>query len=162
MEGYDAGSDLYLTKPFNIAILQNRIRHLLAQGEKRHQVFLQSVELKSEELADNDLDRQFIARAVEMVEANMTNTEYSVGTFADDMHTDRTNLYRKLQMLTGQKPSEFIRSIRLKHAAQLLQSSNHSISEIADLCGFSTPSYFTHSFKRMFGKTPGEYQKDRK
>lgn len=120
------------------------------------------MELKSEELADNDLDRQFIARAVEMVEANMTNTEYSVGTFADDMHTDRTNLYRKLQMLTGQKPSEFIRSIRLKHAAQLLQSSNYSISEIADLCGFSTPSYFTHSFKRMFGKTPGEYQKDRK
>lgn len=162
LEGYDAGSDLYLTKPFNIAILQNRIRHLLAQGEKRHQVFLQSVELKSEELADNDLDRQFIARAVEMVEANMTNTEYSVGTFADDMHTDRTNLYRKLQMLTGQKPSEFIRSIRLKHAAQLLHSSNYSISEIADLCGFSTPSYFTHSFKRMFGKTPGEYQKDRK
>lgn len=162
LEGYDAGADLYLTKPFNIAILQNRIRHLLAQGEKRHQVFLQSVELKSEELADNDLDRQFIARAVELVEANMTNTDYSVEAFAGDLHTDRTNLYRKLQTLTGQKPSEFIRTIRLKHAAQLLRTSNYSISEIADLCGFSTPSYFTHSFKKMFGKTPGEYQKDGK
>lgn len=162
LEGYDAGADLYLTKPFNIAILQNRIRHLLALGEKRRQVFLQSVELKSEELADNDLDRQFITRAVELVETNMTNTEYSVEALAGDLHTDRTNLYRKLQTLTGQKPSEFIRTIRLKHAAQLLQSSNYSISEIADLCGFSTPSYFTHSFKKMFGKTPGEYQKDKK
>lgn len=162
LEGYDAGADLYLTKPFSIAILQNRIKHLLAQGERRRQVFLQSVELKSEDLADNDLDRQFITRAVELVETNMTNTAYSVETFANDLHTDRTNLYRKLQTLTGQKPTEFIRTIRLKHAAQLLQSSNYSISEIADLCGFSTPSYFTYSFKKVFGQTPGEYQKRNK
>lgn len=162
LEGYDAGADLYLTKPFSIAILQNRIRHLLVQGQKRHQIFLQSVELKSEDLAGNDLDRRFITRAVELVEANMTNTEYSVETFAGDLHTDRTNLYRKLQTLTGQKPTEFIRTIRLKRAAQLLQSSNYSISEIADLCGFSTPSYFTSCFKKMFGKTPGDYQKENK
>ena len=159
LEGYDAGADLYLTKPFNIAILQNRIKHLQAQGEKRRQVFLQSVELKSEELAGNDLDRQFITRAVELVEANMTNTDYSVEMFAGDLHTDRTNLYRKLQTLTGQKPTEFIRTIRLKRAAQLLESSNYSISEIVDLCGFSTPSYFAYSFKKMFGKTASEYQK---
>ncbi len=162
LEGYNAGADFYLTKPFSIAILQNRIKHLLAQSEKRRHVFLQSVELKAEELSGNSLDRQFITRAVELVEANMDNTEYSVEAFAGDLHTDRSNLYRKLHTLTGQKPSEFIRTIRLKHAARLLLSSNYSIAEIADSCGFSTPSYFTHSFKVLFGQTPGEYQKKNK
>ena len=70
----------------------------------------------------------------------------------------RMNLYRKLQSLTGQTPSEFIRAIRLKKGAQMLVSGVASVAEVADRVGFSTPSYFSKCFKEMFGVLPTQYK----
>lgn len=162
LEGYDAGADIYLTKPFSIAVLLNRIAHLMEQSKKRHHAFLHSVELKSDALAKNDIDRDFLNRAVALVEQHLDQTDYSVERFAADLHTERTNLYRKLQNLTGQNPSEFIRTIRLKKAAVLLQQDKMPVSDVAYQCGFSTPSYFATCFKKMFGLTPAEYQTNNK
>lgn len=72
----------------------------------------------------------------------------------------RMNLYRKLQSLTGQSPSGFIRAIRLKKAAALLAGQGMTVAEVADRVGFSTPSYFSKCFREMFGVLPTQYRGD--
>lgn len=158
LEGYKSGADFYLTKPFNMEILNNRIEHLLALQQKRKQMFLTEIEVNSEELTSSIVDEKFLKKAVELVEKNLDNSDYTVELFSNDMCMSRMNLYRKLQSITGQKPTEFIRSIRLKKAAQLLINSKLSVVEISERVGFSTPSYFSKCFKEMFGVLPTQYQ----
>ena len=100
---------------------------------------------------------EFLKKAVALVEKNLDNSEYSVELFSDDMCMSRMNLYRKLQSITGQKPTEFIRSIRLKKAARLLTDTELSVVEISEKVGFATPSYFSKCFKEMFGVLPTQY-----
>lgn len=94
-----------------------------------------------------------------IVSPPLDNNDYSVELFSDDMCMSRMNLYRKLQSITGQKPTEFIRSIRLKKAARLLTDTDLSIVEISEKVGFATPSYFSKCFKEMFGVLPTQYHK---
>lgn len=156
--GYNAGADLYLTKPFSMSLLLDRIRHLFEQHQQRSKIFLESVDIKSDEVATNERDREFVESAVRAVERNLNNVEYSVEQFADDLCMSRANLFRKLRALTQQSPSEFIRTIRLKHAARLILIGKLPINEISDFCGFSSPSYFNRVFKEMFGCPPGQYK----
>lgn len=157
LEGYQAGADCYLTKPFNMDILNNRIRHLLALQQKRKQIFLSEIEVRSEELTSSKVDEEFLRKAVELVEKNLDNSDYSVERFSEDMCMSRMNLYRKLQSITGQKPTEFIRSIRLKKAARLISNGGLTIVEISERVGFASPSYFSKCFKEMFGVLPTQY-----
>ena len=87
----------------------------------------------------------------------MDNTEYAVEQLSNDLGMTRMNLYRKLQSITGNTPSDFIKSIRLKRAAQILQGSQLTMVEVADRVGFSSASYFTKCFKDMFGVLPTQY-----
>lgn len=157
LEGYQSGADCYLTKPFNMEILVNRIQHLLALQQKRKQMFLTEIEVRTEDLTSSKIDEEFLRKAVALVEKNLDNSDYSVERFSDDMCMSRMNLYRKLQSITGQKPTEFIRSIRLKKAAQLLTNTELSVVEISEKVGFATPSYFSKCFKEMFGVLPTQY-----
>ena len=96
---------------------------------------------------------------MEYIEKNMDNSDYSVEELASDVGMHRMNLYRKLQSIAGMTPSEFIRTMRLKRAAQLLQSDpNLTVSEVSDMVGFNTQKYFTRYFKEMFGVTPSQYR----
>lgn len=79
--------------------------------------------------------------------------------FSQDMCMSRANLYRKINSITGLTPSEFIRNVRLKKAAELIKEGIHPVVEIAEKVGFNTHSYFTKSFKEMFGMPPIDYQK---
>lgn len=157
LEGYEAGADCYLMKPFNMKILKNRIRHLLTLQQKRKQIFLTGIEVRTEDLTSSKLDKDFLNKAVGLVEKNLDNSDYSIEAFSDDMCMSRMNLYRKLQTITGQKPTEFIRSIRLKQAARLLTETGLTIIEISEKVGFATPSYFSKCFKEMFGVLPTQY-----
>lgn len=157
LEGYKSGADCYLTKPFSMDILNNRLRHLLNLQQKRKQIFLTGVEIRTEDLTTSHIDEEFLKKAVACVEMNIDNSAYSVEQFSEQMCMSRMNLYRKLQSITGQKPTEFIRSIRLKKAAQLLGSTELSIVEISERVGFATPSYFSKCFKDMFGVLPTQY-----
>lgn len=90
----------------------------------------------------------------------MDNSEYNVEQLSLDMGMSRMNLYRKLQAITGQTPTDFIRTIRLKRAAQLLRDGKLNVSEVADRVGFSSSSYFTKCFKELFGVLPTQYHGD--
>ena len=160
MDGYDAGADSYISKPFNFDMLMVRIRKLIEQQEKRQELFHQTIEVTPSSITVNSLDEEFIQKALQCVEKNMDNTEYSIEDLSSDVGLHRSHLYRKIQSITGQTPIDFMRSIRLKRAAQLLKGSQYRISEIADMVGFNTIKYFNKHFKEEFGMTPTQYRAD--
>ncbi len=157
LEGYEAGADAYIAKPFNLDMLLLRIRKLIDQQEKRKEQFSKTIEVNPSSITITSLDEQLIQKALECVERNIGNPDYSVEQLSSDVNMHRMNLYRKLQSVVGQTPSEFIRTIRLKRSAQLLQKSQLPVTEIAEMVGFNTPKYFTKYFKEMFGSTPSHY-----
>lgn len=158
MEGFRAGADDYLSKPFNMEMLQLRISHLLDLRKMRNQDFLKGDEVRVEDVAQNEIDQKFLRHAIEAVEKNMDNEDYDIEALASDVYMSRSTLYRKIHSLTGEKPSIFIRTIRLKHAARLIKEGKYTITEISNMCGFSSPSYFSRSFKAQYGIQPGSYK----
>lgn len=154
---YDAGADSFIAKPFNMDVMLTRIRQLIDQREKRKNKFITEITVDPKEITINSLDTQLIEKAMQCMEKNMDNTDYSVESLSQDIGIDRTYLYRKMQAIIGQTPSEFMRSVRLKRAARLLESSQLPIQQISYMVGFNTPRYFSSYFKDMFGVTPSQY-----
>lgn len=145
---------------WGLRILRYRIRQLRELQRKRKEIVLNEIELNPQELKSSKIDGEFLQRAVLLVEKNIRDVNYNVARFSNDMCMSRMNLYRKLHMLTGLSPSEFMRDIRLKKAAQMILSRpTVPINEIAAKVGFSTPGYFTKCFKEMFGVLPTQYGK---
>ncbi len=108
---------------------------------------------------DNTLsasDEKFIRKALDYVERNIDNSDYSVEQLSRDMCMDRTGLYRKLVSIIGKTPTSFIRSTRLKRAARLLEE-GHTVSEAAYQVGFGTASYLSKCFQEEFGVKPSQY-----
>lgn len=157
INSYEVGADSYMSKPFNFDMLMVRIEKLIEQQEKRKQEFSKNIEVNPSSITITSVDEKLIQRALEYIEKNMDNTEYAVEELSRDLGMTRMNLYRKLQSITGNTPSDFIKSIRLKRAAQLLQGSQLTMVEVADRVGFSSASYFTKCFKDMFGVLPTQY-----
>lgn len=155
--GYHAGADEYLSKPFNLDILLLRIEKLIEQQNHRKEKFSQKIEVNPREITITSLDEQLIQKALDCIEKNMDNPDYSVQQFSQDMGMDRTVLYKKLQSITGLAPSDFMRSIRLKRAAQFLIQGQYPVAEVAEKVGFNTPKYFSKYFKEAFGVTPSQY-----
>jgi signal transduction histidine kinase/ligand-binding sensor domain-containing protein/DNA-binding response OmpR family regulator len=157
LEGLKAGVNDYITKPFTFEILASRIRNLMAQQKLLQRRFQKQIEVNPGEVTITPVDEKFLKLALEVVEKNMDKPEFSVEDFSRDMYMNRVTLYRKILSLTGKKPIEFIRSIRLKRAAQLLEKSGMSVAEIAYEVGFNSPKNFTKSFKDEFKILPSQY-----
>lgn len=138
--------------------LERRI-HLLRQLiHRRQEVRLDEIEMKRDDIADQRWNDEFIRRAVVKTEEHLSDSNYNVEALADDLCMSRITLYRRLQEQTGQAPTEFIRDIRLKKAAQLLlQHPDATITDIARKVGFATPKYFSKCFKAKFGVLPKDY-----
>jgi signal transduction histidine kinase/DNA-binding response OmpR family regulator/ligand-binding sensor domain-containing protein len=158
IESYKAGADSYISKPFNYDVLLARIEMLIEQQEKRKKIFHKTIEITPSSITTTSLDEELVKKALLSVEKNMSNPEYSVDELSSDIALSRSQLYRKLQSITGLSPNEFIRSIRLKRAAQLLKNTQYNISEIATRVGFNTIKYFNVYFKDEFGVTPTQYR----
>ncbi len=162
MTGYQSGADEYLAKPFNMEILLLRIEKLIAQKNQRQSAFLKKLEVNPKEITITSIDEQLIEKALGCMEKNMDNPDYSVQQFSQDLGMDRTVLYKKMQSITGLAPSEFIRSIRLKRAAQLLIQGQYPVAEVAEKVGFNTQKYFSKYFKEAFGVSPSKYVQNEK
>jgi signal transduction histidine kinase/DNA-binding response OmpR family regulator/ligand-binding sensor domain-containing protein len=154
---YDAGADSFIAKPFDIDVLTSRIHQLLEQKLKRQESFIHEVKIDPKEITISDIDEEFIKKAVDCVEKNIENPDYSVESLSTDIGVDRSHLYRKMQAIVGLKPSEFIRNIRLKRAAYLLENSKYPVQQISLMVGFNTPRYFSLYFKETYGMTPSQY-----
>lgn len=157
LEGFEIGADDYITKPFNLPLLEARIFNLIESRKKLIRKFTADPKSSVEHFASNILDKKFMARAIEIVEKNLTNLDFTAEQFAEEINMSRSNLHVKLKALTGQSATEFIRSIKLKKSLNLLVDGRYNISEVSYQIGFNNVSYFNRCFKAIYGVTPGEY-----
>jgi YesN/AraC family two-component response regulator len=157
IEGLEFGADDYITKPFEAEELRVRSKNLIEQRKKLHEKFSRMLDVKPGELTANSVDKQFLERLLNVFETHVGQSDFSIADFAKEVGMSRSNLHRKLIALTNQPAHEFLRSLRLKRAAQLLQQDAGTISEIAYAVGFSNPSYFSKMFRLQYGHTPREF-----
>ncbi len=156
--GYKTGADAYITKPFDAEVLKVRVRNLLESRKKLIEKFKKDIILQPKEVTATSADEDFLQKAIDIVEQNMTNPEFVITDFIDEIGMSRSVFYKKLKALTDQSISEFIRTLKLKKAAQLLKNSELNISEIAFELGFNDLKYFRETFKLLFKVTPSEYR----
>jgi len=162
LKGLETGADDYLTKPFNSAELLLRVKNLIDQRKKLRDKFSKEITLEPKDIAVTSIDEKFLTRVLEIVEKNVSNEKFSAEDFAKSVGMSKTHLNRKLNALTETSANEFIRTYRLKKAARLLSGKSGNISEIAYEVGFSNPSYFAESFKKLFGYSPTEFLQSKK
>lgn len=158
-EGYNAGADAYLTKPFSLSVLLSRIKNLLRKKDLINMDFKNQLAFEIKDLQYSDIDEEFMTRAVACVENHLDDDEYDVNQLAEEMNVGKTTLFNKLKSLTGLNISAFIRNVRLKAACKMMEKNpKMRISDVAYNVGFSTSKYFSRCFKAEFGMTPKEYQ----
>ena len=157
IEGYEAGADAFVSKPFSLNILRLRIKKLIEQQEARKALFRKAIVIQPDALTTTSIDEKLVHKALKCVDENIRNSNYSVEQLSRDMNMDRTGLYRKLVSLTGQTPTAFIRSVRLKRAAHLILKNEYTIGEVAELVGFNNAAYFSKAFQEEFGVKPSQY-----
>lgn len=157
LSGYEVGADYYITKPFNLDILLVRISALIENQNKRQELFRNTIEVVPSEITVTSLDAKLIQKAIDYVERNIENPDYSVDDLASDVGMSRGHLYRKLLAITGKSPVEFIRIIRLKRAAMLFKKGQFNVNEVSYKVGFNNPKYFRKYFKDEFGVSPSHY-----
>jgi DNA-binding response OmpR family regulator len=157
INSFEKGVDDFISKPFDSSILKSRVENLLRLRKQLVEKFSKQFQLQPREISIENADQQFIQKAIEIIEKNMSNPNLNVDLLAMELGVSRTQLYRKLNALTDYPPKHFIRIIRLKRAAQILQQGQNNIAEVMDATGFSNYSYFNNCFKDFFGKYPKDY-----
>jgi DNA-binding response OmpR family regulator len=159
IKALEAGADDYLAKPFSLPLLKARVDNLLRSRRKLHEHFSQELHLLPRELAANQIDAQFLRRTIDSVERHLSDFEFDIAALAQKMAVSRRQLFRKLKAVAGCTPNVFIRTLRLKRAAQLLGESAMTVTEITYAVGFSDLKHFRNVFREQFGVLPGEYPK---
>lgn len=157
IEGLEMGADVYMVKPFNVDILKVQIQRLINLKQTIYSKFLKETTLIPQDAVTNGLDDDFMKRALTFIEENLTNSNLNVDQLANCVYLSKVQTYRKIKAISGLSIVEFIRTVRLKKAAQLVLEGRLNFSEIAFETGFSSPSYFSKCFHDHFGKTPSEF-----
>ena len=162
LEGLRYGADAYLTKPFRKEELLIRLEKLLEirrQLRQRFAAYPQPVATEDPDAARPDPERIFLQKLTEAVHEKLDNPDFGVPELAQSLFLSQMQVYRKLKALTGKTPSQFMRSIRLGKARELLQTTDWTISEIAYEVGFADPNYFSRTFRKEFTQSPRDFRK---
>jgi signal transduction histidine kinase/AraC-like DNA-binding protein/streptogramin lyase len=157
LHGLGLGADDYLTKPFDMTLLSQRIKSIILNRKAVREKALKLIRGNVDEpVFANELNDNFVKKAIETVRTNIANSEFGKDEFAFAMNVSPSVLYKKIKTLTDQSPVDFIKSIRLNQALELLQSRKYTVTEVSELCGFTSISYFSQAFRKYFGKSPTE------
>jgi signal transduction histidine kinase/ligand-binding sensor domain-containing protein/DNA-binding response OmpR family regulator len=158
------GVNDYISKPFNVEILISRIRNLLEFRGTVEETFKKRVHIEPAniEVEPGETQEDFIRKAVEILEKNIANADFSVDEWSRELGLSRTTLYKRILSATGSTPIGFIRSFRMRRAAQLLEKTRHNVAEVAYMVGFNNPKYFARYFKEIYGKLPSAYQAEKR
>jgi signal transduction histidine kinase/DNA-binding response OmpR family regulator len=157
IEGLEYGADDYIAKPFEDKELQIRSNNLIEQRRQLRDHFRKELVFNPAKITVNSIDEQFLDKVNKHIEQHMDDMEYTVEKLSYDIGMSRQHLNRKLHSLTDHSARDFIRSMRLRRAAQLLQKRNDMITQIAYQVGFNNLSYFTKCFRKQFGQSPSQY-----
>lgn len=158
IEGLKIGADDYVTKPFNPEELRLRVRNIIQARQEVRDKFARVLTFDPKEISITSADEVFLENALQIVEEHMESYEFNVNQFAFELAVSRPLLFTKLKALTGQTPNNFIKTIRLKRAAQLVKTKKLNISEIAHKVGFKDPKYFRKCFKDQFKMSPSDFR----
>ena len=159
LHGFGLGADDYLTKPFDMPLLVQRIKSIIknrAAVKEKVLKLLKGYDNNGVKVLVNRHNDKFMTKMLEVVRENMANADFGKEDFATAMNVSPSLLYKKIKSLTDQSPTDLIKMVRLDHALELLQSHKHNVTEVSELCGFSSVGYFSTVFKKHFGKSPNE------
>jgi len=157
LKGLATGASDYLTKPFSSEILDIKIRNLVLLNQRFRETYSRRLNVETPVAAVQSEDEKLMLRVTQYIESNLDSANLSVEELSKHVFMSHASLYRKIVELTGETPVEFIRSVKLNKAVELLERSDMKISEISYAVGFTTPNYFTRAFKTKFNVSPSEY-----
>jgi len=157
-ESIEIGADYFIPKPFNIKLLSLRIKKVIESREKLKKLFSSNQYSDLKEITTNSKDEQFMSKLMNHINVHIGEPDLKIDLIADSLGMSRSTFFRKIKSLTGTTGKEFVDSVRLKKAAQLLIESDQNISEIAYDIGHSSPLYFSKWFKSYYKMSPTEYK----
>ena len=158
VEGYESGADGYICKPLRLSVLFAKIDNLLKRRKRMGVDFRKQLVFEAKELNYTSMDEAFIRKAVDCVNAHLSDCDFEHAQFMAEMGMARTTLADKLKLLTGLTPSAFISNVRLQAACRLIDEKKKiRIADLAYAVGFNDPKYFSSCFKKKFGLSPTEY-----
>ena len=161
LQAFQHGADDYLTKPFEPEFLRVRVANLLQQREQLEHSYRQRLmRLESQKEGEPMPGDAFLAKLLDVMDKQMDNNTLTVEELVDEMGMGRTVFFNKLKSMTGLSPVEFIREMRIKRAAQLLEEHKYNITEVTYMVGMNDSRYFAKCFKNTYGVTPSEYRRN--
>ncbi|WP_340114621.1 hybrid sensor histidine kinase/response regulator transcription factor [Maribellus mangrovi] len=156
--GTQLGADDFISKPFDPVLLTEKVKNIFSRRKKLQKKYSKSVRLEPSDVEITSSEEMFIENAISIVEDNLQNSKFNSDALASEMHMSTSSLYRRLKSLTGYSTAEFIRSLRIKRAAQLMADKEKTITEIAYDVGFNDVKHFRTVFQKQFKCTPTEYR----
>jgi signal transduction histidine kinase/DNA-binding response OmpR family regulator/ligand-binding sensor domain-containing protein len=155
--GLETGADDYLAKPFDAEELKVIVRKRIEERRKIRERFSKEITLEPKQIAITSFDEKFLKKVMAVIEDHMSDESFSIDDLSREAGYSNMHFYRKIKALAGETPSQFLRTIRLKRAAELLRAKSDNVTQIAYSVGFNSLSYFNKCFKEQFGVTPGHY-----
>ncbi|PMD86582.1 hypothetical protein BWI97_26235 [Siphonobacter sp. BAB-5405] len=159
LEGLETGADEYMTKPFNLTLLRTKVAVLLRNRFLLKEYYHRQLLLKPTDLIIPNEQKCLLEKAIAIVEAHLTEMDFTIPVLVRQMGMSQSSFYRQIKTITGKTAVEFVRDIRLKKAAQLLQGDDMRVGEVMTEVGFESPKYFRKAFHQTYGMSPLEYAK---
>ena len=156
-EGLDSGADYYFAKPLNMDLLMLTIRNRFEQSAKLRDRYTRESHIEAMELVHSEKDKEFMTRLLEVIDAQLVNPDFDIEHLCNKIGMSRTKLYQKIKSISNQSIGDFIRTIRLKKAVQIMTHEDVSLAEVMYRIGIQTQSYFTKAFKKEFNQTPTQF-----
>jgi signal transduction histidine kinase/DNA-binding response OmpR family regulator/ligand-binding sensor domain-containing protein len=161
MEGYQVGADAYIEKPFSSEYLRIRIKNLIKATDKTREKTLRDLITQPSEIEVRSEDDKMLKKIQEVLEDNVSNSEFDVESMSQFFFLSRYHFSRKIKQITGLTPKEIIDSYRLKRAGQLLHQ-KITVTEVAYMVGFDHPNSFSRAFRKYYKMTPTEFASQKK
>lgn len=161
IEGYIAGADAYIEKPFNLDVVKARIQNLLEVKQRQYSKLLEILDINQETDKIDSKDEMFYNRVINILEKHIGNPNFDIPLFVEEIGMSKSVIYKRMSKITDIGVNDLMLKMRLKKASLLLTHSSKSIAEIATIVGFHNTPYFSTSFKKQFSQSPSDFRKDR-
>ena len=161
VEGLETGAYEYITKPFNPKVLVHKVKNIIDTLQRQKEFNKKITLTEPEKIELPTMEEEFLKNVMDVIKRNLSDSTFEVTNLCAEVGLSRMQLHRKLKAITGQSTAEFIRAYKFKKAAALLVTNSMTVSEVMWEVGIESNSYFSRTFKSIYGRSPSEYKKQR-